>query len=434
MPTMPIADLAAFHKNPRRGDVATIVESLDRLGQYRPIVVNRGTKTGRKNEVLAGNHTVLAAKQLGWKEIDVHLVDVDDDTAARIVLVDNKSNDNATYDHADLLELVKTVSDLEATGWTPAEISDIADQLADDVVEDTEGEFDEAPPAPEIPETEPGDVWILGEHRLICGDATDPETIARLMGDDLADCMWTDPPYGVEYVGKTKDALTIVNDGAEGLPALLRDAFTAAATGLRPGAPVYVAHADTERLTFETALAVTGYQVRQNLVWVKNTLVMGRSDYHYQHEPILTAQGPEEDAEQPENPEEIKTHTPVLYGFREGGAGRLGRGGPRWYGDNTGTTVIEVPKPPASRDHPTMKPVDLILPMLRRSVKRGGIVLDPFGGSGSTLIAADIRRARARIVEIDPRYCDVIARRWQQLTGLAPVREGRGEHKFETEE
>src|SRR5690625_4661570 len=434
MPKLPITELRAFHKNPRRGDVATIVESLDRLGQYRPIVVNLGTKTGRPNEVLAGNHTVQAAKKLGWKEIDAHIVDVDDDTAARIVLVDNKSNDNATYDHADLLELVKTVTDLEATGWTPAEISDIADELADDVPDETAGEFDDAPPAPEKPVTEPGDIWLLGPHRLICGDATDPDVIAQLIGDDPADCLSPDPPYGVEYVGKTKDALTIENDGAAGLPALLRDAFTAAATGIRPGAPVYVAHADTERLTFETALAVSGFQVRQNLIWVKNTMVMGRSDYHYQHEPILTAESPTGDTDTDEGEaaegDEVKTHTPVLYGFKNGGAGRLGRGGPRWYGDNRGTTVIEVPKPPANRDHPTMKPVDLILPMLRRSVKRGGVVLDPFGGSGSTLIAADIRKARARIVELDPRYCDVIARRWQQLAGKLPIRDGRGEHDF----
>src|SRR5690625_3276165 len=131
MPKLPITELRAFHKNPRRGDVATIVESLDRLGQYRPIVVNLGTKTGRPNEVLAGNHTVQAAKKLGWKEIDAHIVDVDDDTAARIVLVDNKSNDNATYDHADLLELVKTVTDLEATRSTPAQIPDLAHELPD---------------------------------------------------------------------------------------------------------------------------------------------------------------------------------------------------------------------------------------------------------------------------------------------------------------
>lgn len=430
MPSIALADLHAFHKNPRRGDVATIAESLDKLGQYRPIVVNRGTHTGRPNEVLAGNHTVLAARQLGWQEIDAHFVDVDEDTAARIVLVDNKSNDNATYDHADLLELLKTIPDLEATGWTPEEVGTIADALAEEEDTDTDGALDEAPPAPEIPETRPGDVWILGAHRLVCGDSTDPAVLARLMGDERADCLWTDPPYGVEYVGKTKDALRIENDGAAGLGELLRDAFAAVAGVMRHGAPLYVAHADTERVTFETAFKAAGFLFRQNLIWVKNTIVLGRSDYHYQHEPILTGQAPEEPAPAAGG-DELKEHTPVLYGFTPGGAGRLGRGGARWYGDDSGSTVIEVPKPPANREHPTMKPVDLILPMLRRSVRRGGIVLDPFGGSGSTLIAADIRNAQARVVELDPRYCDVICRRWQQFTGLIPEREGEGKHDFD---
>lgn len=401
MPKARTADLRPYHRNPRRGDVDTIAASLAELGQYRPIVINRGTHTGRPNEILAGNHTFLAARKLGWDEIDVHEVDVDDETAARIVVIDNRSNDLATYDQSELLALLDSLPDLRATGFQVVDLDELRDEVdnADPTVVDDEA--DDVPPAPEEPVTRLGDVWVLGEHRLICGDSTDTDVLDELFAapDSNADCMWTDPPYGVDYVGKTKDALTIQNDGAAGLDELLTAAFAAAVTVLRKGAPVYVAHADTERVTFEATMRAAGFDLRQNLVWVKNTMALGRSDYHYRHEPIL-------------------------YGFAPDGEGRLGRGGPRWYGDNAQTTVFEVDKPAANREHPTMKPVALITAMLDNSLKRGGLVFDPFAGSGSTLIAAQYRGARARVVELDPRYADVIVKRWQKVTGGKPVRDG----------
>lgn len=172
------------------------------------------------------------------------------------------------------------------------------------------------------------------------------------------------------------------------------------------------------RLIFEQSMLDAGLLVRQNLIWVKNTMVMGRSDYHYKHEPILEGAVPdEEDAE----------HQPILYGFTPGGAGRLGRGGPRWFGDNKPTTVFEFPKPSRNGEHPTMKPVELIEAMLKNSCPPGGLVLDLFGGSGSTMIAAHHMRARAALVELDPRYCDVICLRYQQHTGVLPIRLSTGE-------
>ena len=207
--------------------------------------------------------------------------------------------------------------------------------------------------------------------------------------------------------------MTIRNDSARGLADLLDGAFRVVAEVCRPGAPVYVAHADTERVTFETSLIGAGLLVRQNLVWVKNTLVMGRSDYHYQHEPILEAQLEDPAAEDPG-----EEHEPVLYGFTAGGGGRLGRGGERWYGDNKQSTVFQIPKPPRNKDHPTMKPVALIGAMLlSNSLPPGGVVLDPFAGSGSTLIAAHRLGSRAFCVELDPRYADVIIRRFEEHTG-----------------
>lgn len=178
-----------------------------------------------------------------------------------------------------------------------------------------------------------------------------------------------------------------------------------------------------------------GLLVRQNLVWVKNALVMGRADYHYKHEPILqgTNGAPdepdelEEAVQLPEGPD----HEPILYGFTDGGTGRLGRGGARWHGDNKQSTVLYCDKPSRSGDHPTMKPVDLILLMLDNSLRVGGLVLDLFGGSGSTLIAAHHHRSRAALVELDPKYVDVICRRYQEHTGVVPVLASTGEeHDF----
>lgn len=412
---VPIDGLQHYGRNPRRGDVAAIAESLEINGQYKPIVVRAGT-----NEVLAGNHTLKAARELGWDKIAVTFVDVDDDQAARIVLVDNRTNDLAGYDEAELTELLQSLPTLDGTGFTQASLDELVYGIEQEPAEASDT-------ADEVPErvaaiAKPGDVFHLGDHKVICGDATDPKVLAKLMGDEQAACMWTDPPYGVDYVGGTDEALTVANDTAAGLEPLLAAAFTAAARHLRGGAPVYVAHSDTRRVTFESTLTAAGYRVRQNLVWVKNSLVLGHSDYHYQHEPILEAEAPTPEAEQEQAG---KSHEPILYGFAPGGEGRLGRGGPRWYGGNTRTTVLEFDKPAASREHPTMKPVALILAQLANSVRPGQIVLDPFGGSGSTLIAAHFHGAKARLVELDPHYVDVICARWEAETGQQPRRNGR---------
>jgi site-specific DNA-methyltransferase (adenine-specific) len=405
---VPVSELKHYGRNPRRGDLDVIADSLTRNGQYKPIVVRAGT-----NEVLAGNQTLMAARdKLGWDQIAATFVDVDDDAAARIVLVDNRTSDLASYDTPELLELLNSVPDLAGTGFDAAALESL---YGTQEPAEAPADADEVPEAP-APITKPGDVWLLGEHRVICGDATDPVAYRTLLGDERPDCLWTDPPYGVEYVGKTKDALRIQNDGAAGLGALLADAFPAAREFLRPGAPLYVAHADTERATVEGAFRGAGFLFRQNLVWVKNTMVLGRSDYHYQHEPILYGETPE-----PE-PHHAEAHEPVLYGFAPGAEGRLGRGGPRWYGPDNATTVFFFDKPAASREHPTMKPVALILAMFANSVRPGQIVLDCFGGSGSTLIAADVHGAKARLIELDPRYVDVICARYQKSTGQPPAR------------
>jgi DNA modification methylase len=235
--------------------------------------------------------------------------------------------------------------------------------------------------------TEPGAVQ--------CGDATDGEQLAVLMAGATADVLWTDPPYGVGYVGKTVEAMTIANDDEHGLALLLRQAFTAVDAVLVPSAPFYVAApAGPQGTAFRLALAEVGWRFHQALVWVKNALVLGHSDYHYAHED-------------------------VLYGWKPG-PGRRGRGrhpGSRWYGGNDQTSVFFCDRPARSADHPTIKPVELIAAQLRNSSRRGEVVLDPFAGSGSTLIACEQLGRRCFAVEIDPGYCDVIRRRYREFTG-----------------
>ena len=393
---MALTELQTFANNPRRGDVEAIAASLTKHGQYRPIVVNAGSATGRRNEVLAGNHTLLAARSLGWDALDVALIDVDEQTAASIVAADNRTADLGGYDEAALYELLNGLDDLEGTGYLAEDLAALERAL---FPPEPHTEPDDAPGVPEEPRSQTGQIWQLGPHRLLVGSATDSAAVGRLVADTPPDCVWTDPPYGVEYVGKTKDALRIQNDGASGLAALLDEAFTVLVEVCRPGAPVYVAHSDTERMTFEAAMRSAGMLVRQNLIWAKNVMVMGHSDYHYKHEPIL-------------------------YGFTPGFSGRLGRGGERWLGDHTQTTLFEIDRPARSSDHPTMKPVALIDAMLANSLPPGGVVLDPFAGSGSTLIAAHGRGARALVVELEPRYADVILRRFEAHTGVVPTLDG----------
>lgn len=406
-----VDSLHPYEGNPRRGNLEVIKESLRENGQYRPIVVNR-----RDRVVLAGNHTLEAAKALGWDEIAVAWVDVDDEAARRIVAVDNRSNDLATYDEEALVALLSELPDLAGTGYNASDLEALlppAERIGMTSLDAP------APVTKGDPISQRGDVWQLGDSTLLVGDATDTDAVLAAMGEARADCVWTDPPYGVSYVGGTSDALSIQGDDPQGLPELLKGAFATLVAAARPGAPVYVAYAESQSIAFHQALVGAGMLVRQHLVWVKNTLVLGHADYQYRHEPIWQAETPTE------QPDEPLTHEQVAYGFLPGGTGRLGRGGPHWYGDNTATTVFEVPKPPRNADHPTMKPVDLIRPMIANSCPPGGLVLDLFGGSGSTLIAAWHERRRAFLVEIDERYADAICRRYQSHTGVQPIRNGQ---------
>jgi DNA modification methylase len=371
-----------------------VEQSLREVGAARSIVVDEdGT-------ILAGNATVAAAPQVGIDRVRIVETDGTELVAVRrsgltpgqkqrLALWDNRSAELADWDTAVLALLADEIDLYDL--W---ETDELADLLAvDDLPRHLQTDPEAIPEPPEVPITQPGDLWVVGSHRLLCGDATNVQDVARLMNGARAACCWTDPPYGVSYVGKTADALTIANDDAGGLEGLLRSAFTAAQDALMPGSPFYIAHpAGPLSLTFQRVITELDWRIRQTLVWVKDSLVLGHSDYHFRHEPIL-------------------------YGFLPGGIGRLGRGSTHWFGDDAQTTVFEVPRPKASPDHPTSKPVALITAMLGNSTRSGDLVLDPFAGSGSTLIACEEQGRRCAALEIDPRYCDVIVRRWEDLTG-----------------
>ncbi len=399
--TAPISSLIPDPRNARRHtdrNLGLIEQALREVGAARSIVVDES------GTILAGNATVQAAQRAGLDRVRIVETDRAELIAVRrsgltpgqnrrLALLDNRTAEPAEWDTEMLASLAE---DTDLSGlWEP-------DELAEFLAAETPpvqlfGDPDDVPELPADPVTQSGDLWLVGQHRLLCGDATKRDDLNRLMAGERASCLWTDPPYGVSYVGGTKDALTIANDDAAGLEGLLRASLGNVADVLVPGATFYIAHpAGPLSLIFLQVVTEVGWKLRQTLVWVKDRLVLGHSDYHYRHEPIL-------------------------YGVLPGG-GRRGRGAAGWYGDDAQTSVFEIARPSASPDHPTSKPVALVTMMLGNSTKRGDMVLDPFGVSGSTLVACEQLRRQARLLELDPRYCDVVVKRWEAITGQTAER------------
>lgn len=432
-----VDELNIFDGNPRRGDVAAISQSLRVHGQYRPIVVNRGSLTGRPNEVLAGNHTLLAARSIGWEHIDVGFVDVDLATAKSIVAADNRLADLGEYDEKLLADLLSDLDSLVGTGYSDKDLEELLDSQA---VPESLTDKDDAPTLPDNTVTVTGDVWELGPHRLLCGDCTDTSTVVeKLMSDGLAQCVWTDPPYGVDYTGSRGYARAkIAGDTGEGLEELLSGAFATVLCASLPDVTVYVAYNDGRAATFEKCFVESGLVFRQRLVWVKEQLIPGNMDYQGRHETFMLGHTPPGDGSDGiddfviEHPYYTQ-HGYVGYGVAKGGGlrRRRSRGAYGWYGGNNQTSVFQFPKPQKSKLHPTMKPVDLITSMLKNSAQKDDIVLDLFGGSGSTLIACHLLGLKARLVELEPAYCDVICKRYQEHTGIIPVRVGSDGERVE---
>lgn len=348
--------------------------------ELRPVLA---TKEGR---IYAGNMRYRAAQHLGWKEIPAVITDIPEKLANERAIKDN--NEYGEWNNDELATLIdemeKAGTDISLLGLDDS-IQKIIDRL--NVAEIVE---DEAPGLPTEPKTKLGDLYILGEHRLLCGDATKMEDVEKLMGGGLADLLFTDPPYGVSYVGKTKESLTIQNDslGDEGTRRLVADALTTAP--MKAGACFYVCSPPGNTETaFRLGIADAGLSLKQCIVWVKDHFVLGRQDYHWRHESIL-------------------------YGWREGAAHFYG-------GGRTQDTVWEVKRPTVNKEHPTMKPIALIAKAIGNNTKADDIVLDLFGGSGSTLIACEQLKRKCYMSELDPKYCDVIVSRWEKLTGKKAV-------------
>lgn len=390
----PIDSIRPYPDNPRLNDAAVdaVASSIRTFGWRVPIVVDRD------GVIVAGHTRFKAAVKLGLAEVPVHVAaELTPAQAKAYRLADNQTSCLATWDDtklvAELLALQEQEFDLGLTGFTADELSEL---LASEPNEFA-GDPDDVPEPPVEPITQPGDLWQLGRHRLLCGDSTKAADVERLLDGATADLLLTDPPYNVAYVGKTANALTIANDAMAGADyrAFLVRCLGAAKGHMAPGAAFYLWHADSEGFTVRGACADVGLTVRQCLVWVKSTFALGRQDYHWKHEPCL-------------------------YGWVDGAAHT-------WLADRTQTTVLEFDKPARNAEHPTMKPVELFAYLIGNSCPRGGLVLEPFGGSGTTLVAAEQTGRTACLLELDPKYVDVILQRFETLTGTKAERRPAGE-------
>jgi site-specific DNA-methyltransferase (adenine-specific) len=376
---VPYARNARTHSDEQ---VAQIAASIREWGWTTPVLVDED------GGIIAGHGRTLAAQRLKMAEVPVMVARGWSDAKKRAyILADNKLALNAGWENEllnlELSELKELDFDLELIGFSADEIAALIPLELEPGLTDE----DAVPEPPAVPVTVLGDVWLLGRHRVMCGDSCSITDIEKLVSGRQADMWLTDPPYNVAYEGGTKEKLTIQNDSMadDTFRQFLRDAYVAADVAMKPGAVFYIWHADSEGYNFRGAAQDAGWRVRQCLIWKKSSLVMGRQDYHWKHEPCL-------------------------YGWKEG-AGHL------WAADRKQTTILEFDKPSRNGEHPTMKPVALFEYQMLNNTKGGDLVLDSFGGSGTTLIAAEKNGRHSCLMELDPKYVDVIIKRWQDFTG-----------------
>ena len=378
---VPVSEIVPYENNPRinEGAVEQLANIIEKLGFRNPAVLN-------KDKVIIEGHTrLLAVKKLGWETMPcIIATDLTPEQEQALRIADNKVAEIAEWDEdklkVELEALQEAGFDLALLAFGDDELDDL---LGGEAGTHGETEPDAVPETPEVPVSTPGEVYRLGRHLLVCGDSTQPNDVDKVCKADEADLWLTDPPYNVDYHGS--DGQSIQNDSMEDTKfrEFLRAAFGCAEKRIKPGASFYVFHADSEGYNFRGACFDVGLRVRQCLIWKKQSLVLGRQDYKWIHEPCL-------------------------YGWREGAAHE-------WYSDCSQTTVMEFNKPKKNDLHPTMKPVEMLCYLIGNSSKRGDIVLDTFCGSGSTLIACERTGRACRAVELDPKYCDVIRRRWAEF-------------------
>ena len=392
--TFPVADLIPYARNSRTHNeeqIAQIMASIKEFGFTNPILI------GGDNVIIAGHGRLLAAQRLGLKEVPViRLPDLTETQRKALVIADNKIALNAGWDEEmlalEMKELEESDFNLDILGFNEDELKEL-ENFGEPQTE-AKSEEDEIPEAPVEPITKRGDVWILGEHRLMCGDTTMFDDVRKLMRDDRAAMIFTDPPYNVNYGSTMKDSIRyhagtlggrkIMNDNlGDGFPQFLTDSLSNLLMFCQ-GA-VYVCMSSSELHTLYNAFIAAGGKWSTFIIWAKNTFTLGRADYQRQYEPIL-------------------------YGWNANNPHY-------WCGDRDQSDVWEYNKPVKNDLHPTMKPVELVERAVLNSSKFGDIVLDGFGGSGSTLIACEKNNRKARLMELDPKFCDVIVKRWEDYTG-----------------
>jgi DNA modification methylase len=394
--TLDINSLIPYARNARthsEAQIAQIAGSIKEFGFTNPILIDKD------NGIIAGHGRVAAARKLNLTEVPcIRLEHLSETQRKAYILADNRIALNSGWE-ADLLsvemaELKDLGINLESLGFDSDEIDALLNKI-----EPTAGltDEDEAPEVQEQAVTKPGDIWVMGNHRLMCGDSTSIQAMETLTGGQLVDMWLTDPPYNVAYEGGTKEKLTIKNDsmGDEQFRQFLRDAYVAADAVMKPGAVFYIWYADVETYNFVGAVRDAQWKMSQVLIWKKSSLILGRKDYHFRHEPCI-------------------------YGWKEGAAHL-------WAADRKQTTILEFDRPSRNAEHPTMKPVALFEYQMLNNTKGGDIILDSFGGSGTTLIAAEKNGRVSRLMELDPKYCDVIVKRWQQFTGKKAILEQTGQ-------
>lgn len=377
--------------NPRKdlkpddAEYIKIKNSIVKFGFVSPLVINKDMT------VIGGHQRLKVLKDLGITEVECIVVDLDKTNEKALNIALNKIQGDWDEDKLEALlqELKLEEFDMNLTGFDFDEV----DEILNDINGTKEDNFDVDSAYEEIEEpiTKPGDIWILGNHRLMCGDSTHKDDIMRLMNNQDANMLLTDPPYNVDYVGKTAEALKIKNDNMDDnqFYEFLRKVFENMYIVTKEGASIYVFHADTEGINFRKAFKDAGFKLAECLIWKKDCFVMGRQDYQWQHEP-------------------------VLYGWKEGKAHYF-------INDRTQSTILEFDRPKQSTLHPTMKPIDLIAKLIKNSSRENDIILDLFGGSGSTIIAAEQLNRCCYTMELDPKYCDIIVKRWETLTNKEAI-------------
>ena len=394
----PVERLLPYARNARThsdAQIAQIAASIAEFGFTAPILA------GSDGVIVAGHGRLSAARKLGLDTVPVVVLDHLTQTQRRaLVIADNRIAENAGWDDEMLrIELAALAEDDFDVALTGFDDEALADLMAGEEP-DNEGQTDEdaAPEVPVKPASKSGDVWIMGQHRLLCGDSTDAASYVQLLQGQPVDMVFTDPPYNVNYANSAKDKMrgterAILNDNlGAGFYDFLLAALTPTVAHCEGG--IYVAMSSSELDVLQAAFRAAGGKWSTFVIWAKNTFTMGRADYQRQYEPIL-------------------------YGWREGAKRH-------WCGARDQGDVWQIKKPHKNDLHPTMKPVELVERALRNSSRPGDVVLDPFGGSGTTLIAAQKTGRHARLIELDPKYVDVIVRRWQEYAGAQAVREADG--------